>query len=275
MAFAEEHYREYAPIQALSPYVACYWTSVASGSPAARRVLPDGCIDILFNLRDGVYSKGTIIGAMTRPFLFETRDPVHLVAVRFRPGGAIPFLRLSADEVTDAHLALNHVWEAGELVGRLHEEVDNERKVRCLESELLARLSQRCDLDDRVQAAVSWLEKEARDVDAVAAAVAVSRQHLIRLFRRHVGLSPKKFARVMRMQRLRSLLRSAPRPDWASLALDAGYYDQSHMIAECRLLAGLTPTQLSGRSTASSGAPSVSVAATGSQPVFILVNKHL
>ncbi len=67
------------------------------------------------------------------------------------------------------------------------------------------------------------------------------------VFRRHVGLGPKQFARVIRMQRLRSQLKTAHRPDWASLALDAGYHAQSHMIAECRLLAGLTPTQLSGR----------------------------
>jgi len=46
------------------------------------------------------------------------------------------------------------------------------------------------------------------------------------------------------MQRLRSRLKNLARPGWASLALDAGYYDQAHMIAECRLLTGVTPTQL-------------------------------
>jgi len=90
MASVPERYREYTPIAALRPYVACYWTSTAPGGPSARRILPDGCIDILFNLLDGRYTEGSIIGAMTTPHFFQTNDPVHLVAVRFRQ--AEPFL---------------------------------------------------------------------------------------------------------------------------------------------------------------------------------------
>jgi len=151
---------------------------------------------------------------------------------------------LPAGEVTDLHAPLTEAWRPDHLGDRLRKEVGDEQKARRLESELLARLSGREGLDDRVQQAVSLFQREKLDVDAVAARVDVSRQHLIRLFRQHVGLGPKQFARVMRMQRLRSRLKNLARPDWASLALDAGYYDQAHMIAECRLLTGVTPTQL-------------------------------
>jgi methylphosphotriester-DNA--protein-cysteine methyltransferase len=69
----------------------------------------------------------------------------------------------------------------------------------------------------------------------------------MRLFRRHVGMGPKQFARVVRMQRLRSRIKGVARPNWPSAALEAGYYDQAHMIAECRSLTGVTPTELARR----------------------------
>jgi AraC-like DNA-binding protein len=35
--------------------------------------------------------------------------------------------------------------------------------------------------------------------------------------------------------------------DWARVALDMGFADQSHMIAECRHFSGLTPQSLADR----------------------------
>lgn len=247
MNSAEERYREYDPTPALRPYVACYWTSTAPAASASHRVLPDGCIDILFDLSGDKYSDATVIGTMTRPLLFETSGPVEMVAARFRPGGAVPFLRLSAHEITDSHAQLTDVWQTDHLAERIREEVDNPRRVRQLESALLARLADSGELDPRIQAAVSCLEEPGRSVEGAAATVDVSRQHLGRLFRRHVGVSPKQFARVSRMQRLRARVRCLTRPDWPALALHAGYYDQAHMIAECRALTGVTPTELAKR----------------------------
>ena len=240
----KDRYREYAPHPALRPFVACYWTSTAPAGAGARRILPDGCIDILFDLEDGGPRAGTIVGAMTRPFLFEPQGAVSFVAVRFRPGGAVPFLRLSADAITDAEVALTHVWRAGSLGAQLREPDGDEARVRRLEAALRARLADAPALDARIQHAVSLLEDGTPAIDTVAAAVGLSRQHLIRLFRQHVGLGPKRFARVMRMQRLRSRIDGVSRPDWAAVALDAGYYDQAHMIGECRELTGVTPTEL-------------------------------
>lgn len=246
MNAAEEHYREYTPAPALQPYVACYWTSTAPAA-SSHRVLPDGCIDILFDLSGDKYPDATVIGTMTRPLLFETSGPVEMVAVRFRPGGAVPFLQLSAHEITDSNAQLTDVWQTDRLAERIRDEADKTRRVRRLEAALLARLGDCGEYDARVQAAISVLEQPGLSVEGVAATVDISRQQLTRLFRRHVGVSPKQFARVLRMQRLRSLVRRLSRPDWPAVALAVGYYDQAHMIAECRALAGATPTELAKR----------------------------
>jgi AraC-like DNA-binding protein len=77
-----------------------------------------------------------------------------------------------------------------------------------------------------------------------------SRKHLVARFRREIGLPPKTVARILRFDRLVRRLDRDPAPRWADAALEAGYYDQPHLIREFRELAGVTPRQwLSARVT--------------------------
>jgi methylphosphotriester-DNA--protein-cysteine methyltransferase len=78
-------------------------------------------------------------------------------------------------------------------------------------------------------------------VEELAARLDVSRQHLAAQFREHVGLSPKLFARICRFRLATAAIRATPAPDWAQLALECGYFDQSHLIHDFQELAGNTP----------------------------------
>ena len=250
MSCLPEGYREYTPASALRPYVACYWTYVASPpvDRVVQRVLPDGCMDIVFDAFLAAFSEGVVVGTMTRPLLFRSAGPARMVAVRFRPGGATSFLRCSAAEHTDARTELSAMWPDAHCVARqIRAATRAERPVQRLESVLLSRLADAPPVDCRVREAVSLFGQRQCSVETVAAAVDVSRQHLVRLFRRHVGVGPKTFARVVRMRRLLARIRKIADATWTTAALNAGYYDQAHMIAECRALTGLTPTELAQR----------------------------
>ncbi|MDQ3998075.1 MAG: helix-turn-helix domain-containing protein, partial [Gemmatimonadota bacterium] len=84
-------------------------------------------------------------------------------------------------------------------------------------------------------------------IRALAAELGVTRQHLARSFAQHVGLSPKMLARIVRTRGVVDRARAAADVDWSSVALDAGYYDQSHLIAEVKKLTGLPPAAWLGR----------------------------
>ena len=64
-----------------------------------------------------------------------------------------------------------------------------------------------------------------------------------RRFTAQVGLTPKRFARVQRMQRLVRDLDGQTEVDWAAAAAKHGYADQPHLADEFRELAGITPAE--------------------------------
>lgn len=72
--------------------------------------------------------------------------------------------------------------------------------------------------------------------------LALSERQLRRRFAAAVGISPKRYARTMRIRRAIALAR--PHRSWAAIATAAGFYDQAHMIAEFRAVAGATPEAL-------------------------------
>ena len=160
----------------------------------------------------------------------------RLAAVRFRPGGAHPFLRIGSAELTD------RVVDIAELGARWLELGAGEpvRLVAALAQVLLRR--QAPAIDPRVrEASRRLLAPRAPSVASVSDALDISRQQLARVFRQHVGISPKELARIARLQRAVHRLQREPSASLAAVALDSGYYDQAHMTLDFQELAGVTP----------------------------------
>jgi transcriptional regulator GlxA family with amidase domain len=88
------------------------------------------------------------------------------------------------------------------------------------------------------------LGERAPSVDALARELGLSRQHLGRVFQQRVGVSPKTFAGVARLQRAVDLLGRAEGPGLAEAALALGYYDQAHMCRDFRELCALSPREV-------------------------------
>ena len=80
-----------------------------------------------------------------------------------------------------------------------------------------------------------FLERHVGDpvsLDDVAEAAGVSRSHVIRLFRRHYGITPFEFRRRLRIQRAQELLQRGLRA--VDVAYEVGFSDQSHMSSAMR-----------------------------------------
>jgi AraC-like DNA-binding protein len=229
-------YREDPPPGALAPWVACTWQR-ADGGAKPLRVLPDGCIDIVWTEGRGAVVAGPDLTA----FLVDLPPRTHVVGVRMRPGAAPPLLGAGAAGLRDARVPLHELWGDD---GRRLEERLNASDDRT--GELLAALAPRAAAagapDALVQAAVARLRADAAPVGVLAAELHVSERQLRRRFARAVGYGPKRLGRVLRLERALAAARSGE--ELARAAADAGYADQAHFTGDCRALAGVAPTAL-------------------------------
>jgi AraC-like DNA-binding protein len=132
---------------------------------------------------------------------------------------------------------------ARELGDALGDARDADTRADILDQVLELALARAPHLDERLTHALAVLrERPDRDIAQIADDVGWSRKHLAARIRDGVGVGPRSFRRLLRFQTLTGLIGAAAgRPDWAALALEAGYYDQSHMIREFSEFSGLTP----------------------------------
>lgn len=248
-------YIEQQPCGILAPYVQCYWAVTAPDLVAAgitNRVLPDGCLDILFNLgdpfgRDGVVDVGPsmrVLGVLQCPTLVFHAGHVEVLGVRFRSGGAHPFFRLPLGDLTDRAVPLVELWsDCGAVVDRLADAPSLSGKFRRIERLLLDRLRQPARADAVIVQAVALVRQTQglASISALARAVGLSPRQLERRFQVGVGVTPKTLCRIVRFRRAHAALRRQPGMAWSELAYRAGFYDQAHLIREFKEFTGLAP----------------------------------
>ncbi|HXA47092.1 MAG TPA: DUF6597 domain-containing transcriptional factor, partial [Burkholderiaceae bacterium] len=238
-------YQEYPPPPTLVSFVECFWTCQVGleDRSCSYRVLPDNCIDILW--QDQRVS-GFVSGMMTSSNTVIMESRVRTVAVRFKPGRAAHFFPIALDELTNLRANMRDLWgrtASDDIADALwtHPLTDRER-VDVLARHLMEYLAsgktaRHSGVVDHAIAAIS-LSNGLLKIEALADAVGVSRQHLATQFRQRVGITTKMFARICRFRNTVATIREAHAPanqvDWAILALNCGYSDQSHLIHEFR-----------------------------------------
>lgn len=219
-----------------------------------ERILPSGGAHLMINLAEDrfrtysgpncerlhVTQGAALAGPHGQSTILDTGEFQWLAAVEFRMGGAAPFFRCPIGDLSNQSVGLDDLWG---LDGRLLREQILEAptpsaRLRVLESALLQHFSGRAN--PAITHAAALLDR-GLPVAATTARLGFLPRTFTRHFREHVGLTPKRFARVRRMQRIVRSLRSADRPDWCELAATYGFADQAHLIHDFRDLTGITP----------------------------------
>jgi len=219
----------------LRAFVAGLWTYTGQGQP--HRVLPDGCLDFIFNLGSGT---ATVVGPMSHAIVLPVRAGLTSFGVRFRPGHAARFIDADASELLDEQAKLDVLTRMAHLAERVASARDHEQRTALVTRALLDARARTRAVDARVERAVRLIACATGPiaVRGLAADVGLSERQLERRFLERVGLGPKRFSRVMRFERALSL---AARRDLsqAEIAATAGYSDEPHLLRDFRALAGL------------------------------------
>jgi AraC-like DNA-binding protein len=240
---------------ALQPFIASFHYNESELPDCVERILPNGQAHLMVNLdvdEFRTYSgpnlstvhglrSAVLAGPHGHSTAIDTREQRRLVAVEFKIGGAAAFFSMPLSEVNDQAVELGDLWPGdGRLLPeRLCEARTPADKFRVLETVLLEHFLR--PWDPAMSAAISILER-GMSVAEAALRVGLLPKTFLRRFCAHVGVPPKRFSRVRRLQRIVRSLPASAAPDWCMIAASHGYTDQAHFIHDFRDLAGMTPT---------------------------------
>jgi AraC-like DNA-binding protein len=225
--------REHRRPTVLTAWLDCVWERTEHHDGGSR-ILPDGCIDVVFSPSRGL----RLIGANTVAFISDAEPGEPVIGARLLAGAAPALLGIAAEPVLDQRPPLSELLgdDGRRLQGRLYESAD---RVVTLHDWLTERARDACAPDPLVAATVSGMVGTDHRVGALADALGISERALRRRVTAAVGYGPKRLARVLRLRRALALADAgSPLVD---VAYEAGYADQAHFGHDCLELAGVAP----------------------------------
>jgi AraC-like DNA-binding protein len=234
-------YWRYFPSPDLAPYVEHFWTIEWNlPEPALRETLPYPSAHII--LEPGVAQLG---GVRTKKFSRVLEGRGRVLGTKFWPGGLRPFLAQPMSAYTDRVLPLHAVFgaRARNLDRRALQHADHHAAIAVVE-EFLRALQPRADETLALVRATAQRiadDREMKQVEQLAAHVALGVRTLQRLFGDYIGVSPKWMIRRYRLQEAAERMAASVALDWAQIALDLGYADQAHFSRDFKRLIGKSP----------------------------------
>ncbi|MBK5255325.1 MAG: helix-turn-helix transcriptional regulator [Vicinamibacteria bacterium] len=248
-----------APSKELAENVGNFWFMRGPGPdamPEGHRILPDGCMEFVFQLGDPfrerrldggwrTQSHLLLVGQMERRVDVQPSGRIETVGVHFHPAGLAAFvagdLSRFRGHITPLEPAIGE--DLGPLVRRLKSAKTPEKMAAILEAFLGRR---QLPGDPAMSRAAFQLSDPSSpiDVDAVARRFSLSERQFRRRFEAAVGLGPKRFSRLVRFQRVFEERQERDGAVWSDVALECGYYDQAHFNRDFRAFTGVKPRDI-------------------------------
>jgi AraC-like DNA-binding protein len=255
-------YLSHIPRAPLNEFVERLWFVAGGDSLRQERILPSGTVELVINLRDDriqidrtvsspharTLPGVAVSGTYSEAFIINAVQHAAMMGVHFRPGGASAVLGVPAVELANAHVDLAAMW-GGAVVREMRERLcaapTDEDRFRYLEHVLIGRLRLPRRQHPAVALALASFTPAAMSASVrdVARQAGLSYRRLLTVFRAEVGLPPKLFCRIQRFRHVHELAQRPGRIDWTQIALECGFFDQSHLANEFRMLAGITPSE--------------------------------
>ena len=232
-------YVEHRPA-GLEHWAECVWERSAGARPDVARVIPDGCMDVVFSEARGL----TVVGPNTTAFLAGVPAHSSALGVRMHPGCGPPLFGVGAESLRDGGIQAAELWgDAGRRLEDLVAQAARPGARRALILRWLATRTPGHAPDPIVRAVVHRLASRAEaSLPALGGELGIGERQLRRRVVSQVGYGPKRLARVLRLRRALADARAGT--GLAEAAFVAGYADQAHFTHDCTELAGLPPSAL-------------------------------
>src|SRR5688572_12333236 len=252
------NYQVYTSVPELQSFVKCFWTLEDDGieKPVKQRVLPDGCMEMIFHysdlyqqyFEDGssiLQPRSFVFGQITSYIEIAPTGITGLVAARFLPDGLTPFLDIPLSSLENKAVDIITVFgkKGKELEKKVIASANNAERIKLIETFLLSRLVDPQTINTVTKNCVDIIFRSQGQLDVLelAARLKINRRNMERKFVSAIGLSPKQLSRVVRLQATLKMLEQKNFSSLTSLAYENGYYDQSHFIKDFKEFTGTSP----------------------------------
>jgi len=251
-------YKTYRPSLSLAPFIKCFWSlkSLASASPEKQRIVPDGCMELIFHcgdayeqfLQDGnrvLQPKSFVFGQITAPLEICPTGKTDILAARFHPDGFEPFTSIPVSEMENKAVALKDLFgeEGSQLETQVLATREHSDRIHLIEQFFLRKLRSPETLGRMIRSGIELMHKFNGQVSVndLAGLLNTNRRQLERKFSTTIGISPKQLSKIIRLQSAIKMLEQKQYTNLTSLAYANGYFDQAHFIKDFKELTGMSP----------------------------------
>ncbi|MCM1298718.1 MAG: AraC family transcriptional regulator [Firmicutes bacterium] len=248
-------YCEIPPCEALKPFVRCFWgtkspVSSRNGSSASQLVIPDTCMDIIFNVSPADNRADSFFCTVDERSYFSGNAAAgpdgSIFAVRFYGWTAVLFTERELGGRKNEAFPAEEFF--GDLKSRLEpflfEHTSLEQRAKFAEKLLLGRLCERRSDSALLNGIYYMLKTDCRaKISEVCGYSCVGEKQLERIFNFNTGVSPKTFSSLLRYQLLWQDMNFSENFSLLDAVEKYGYTDQSHLLRDFKRRHLMTPKE--------------------------------
>jgi AraC-like DNA-binding protein len=251
--------RHYKPSSELSPYVELFWTgdfNFNSTDLLSQRVIPYGYVELIIHLTDSHcellqgsnFSPSpdyTLIGLFTEPYDIQFRENVKVFGIRFKPEGIYHAFGFPASEMHQSFEDMDNIEGKNfrNFTSKLREVKTVSEMILLAEKYLLKNInSSKLNLYYLNHAAEIIRNKNGiLSMNELASMVYIGARQLEREFKQKLGISPKRYMRIARLNEVNRKIINGDRVDLTDLSYSTGYSDQAHFTRDFKHFTGESP----------------------------------
>jgi AraC-like DNA-binding protein len=260
---AREEMAKYRMLKAegiLADYVRFFWTldvEVGNDDPFIHRTLPDNCVELIFyckgklSIRSTAGEEGStftsgVFGQLSSFRQFKTSEDFKLFGVYLYPYSLRVLFGLPASELTDERIDSATIWgpEGSILEEKVLSATTFDARVQFVSEFLLKKIASIRNNENVFTQQIKRVADSSivRSINSFAHDCNLSRRQFERKFKDLSGFSPKDFLNIARFKYALTEIEHGSN-SLAQIAINAGYYDQSHFSNEFKKFSGYTPKE--------------------------------
>lgn len=247
------------PAPHLLPYLVGYFAgrmNAKSEPDTAYTIIPNGCLELIIHL-DELYCQlptqeglaqtpdYMLIGLFSQPYRVSFQRAVPIFSIRFKPEAIPLLLGVPGKEVFNTYENIEHLLDSRfrDFGHRLRQCTCDAERVAWADQFFTHLLDRQRPTADYVVTATQLI-RDAIDqpLEVISRRLHISQRQLERKFKEQIGMTPKRYQRLMRLRKVVQTLEQHQTLDLTSVAYYCGYFDQAHFIKDFKRITGYTPS---------------------------------